>query len=219
MWHKFIQWIGLNPPKIISFKSDYSPVLEVYKFNGKWILDSYQANYSYGSLMRAFEFAFQQIPIKNFKPHNILLLGLGAGCILEILENYFDTNTYSVDGIEIDPVVIQIGYQYFNIHRFSNLNIIHQDAQSFVKNSNKKYDFIIVDLFIDLKVPDFLFEKNFLNKLQWMLTEKGKLLINTIPNIQDNQLIIKELEKNGNLMILERYKQINEMIYWEKQNN
>lgn len=215
MLKKLLKMIGIYPSEVISFSSPYNKVLEIHKVNEKYLLDSEKANYSYGSLQKAFEFSFQQIDFQNFKPNKILMLGLGAGSILESLPNYLKNTYYSIDAVEIDPLVIELGYKYFDIQRFNNLNIFIMDAKDFIMQSVDSYDFVIIDLFVDLVMPDFLFEPTILQKLKEMTTEKGAILFNTIPNVQDNSAIIYEMSKNGKMIILERYKQINEMIYWQ----
>ncbi len=216
MLKKILNLLGLNfQSESIRFHSEYNEVLEVQKVNGKFILDSAEANYSYGALQKAFEFAFQQLELKNFFPKKILMLGLGAGCVLEILENYFHEQTYEVTAIEIDPLVVEISQKYFNIQRFKNLKILITDAQIFIQENHEIYDFIIVDLFVDLQIPEFLFETQIMGKLQKMTSKNGMILINTIPSIQDNNPILNELSKNGKLEILERYKNLNEMICWQ----
>lgn len=201
--------------EIIRLESDFNKVLEIYKVQGRYILDSSHANYSYGSLYKAFQFAFKQISFAHFQPQKILMLGLGAGCVLELLEKYFHTHFYKVLAIEIDPLVVEISKKYFDIQRFNNLTIKILDAKDFIEQTKETFDFIIIDLFIDLEIPEFLFDSKIIQKLQIMTTPNGAILMNTIPIKQDNKLIINELNKKGKLLILERYKNINEMIYWQ----
>ncbi len=216
MLKKFLERLGIITTSI-QFQSEFNKMLEIHKQGSRYILDTQNANYSYGSLFKAFQFAFQQLSLRNYHFEKILMLGMGAGCVLEILQGTF-SYSYSVDAVEIDPVIIQLAYQYFDIKRFNNLNIIQQDAYRFVLQNTNQYDFIIVDLFIDLNLPEFLFEAHFLEKLQAITTKHGAILINTIPYVQDNNIIIRELEKKGKVTLLERYKNWNEMIFWEKQN-
>lgn len=215
MLKKILKILGFSLSETISYTSQYNKVLEIRKVKNKYWLDSEKANYSYGSLQKAFEYSFQQIDFQIFNPNKILLLGLGAGSVIESLSKYLQNSFYSIDAIEIDPVVIELSYKYFDVQRFSNLKIFQIDARDYIMQSVDFYDFIIIDLFVDLMIPDFLFEPVILQKLKKMTTEKGAILINTIPNVQDNSAIIHEMSKNGKMIILERYKQINEMIYWQ----
>jgi hypothetical protein len=216
MFTRILEILGLQK-KIIKIPSKYSQNLEIYQHHGKTLLDSPHANYSYGTLYYAFDWAFQQIPFQDFIIKKILLLGLGAGCILELLPKYIGQNVdYQIDAIEIDETVIQIAHQYFDIQRFPNLKIIHADAQYFLENNHTLYDWVIVDLFIDLHMPDFLFEKKYIEILQNTVQPGGMLLVNTLPEVQDNDLIINELRLKGKLEILERYKDMNEMLFWKK---
>lgn len=215
MIRKLLDYLGFSR-NITKYPSQYSRILEIRKQKGKFILDSPNANYSYGSLYYAFDFAFQQIPFNDFQIKNILVLGMGAGCVVELFEKYLKNSYFTIDAVEIDETVIQVAKKYFNIDRWKNLNVIHSDAKHFVEECTKKYDFIIVDLFIDLNIPEFLYENQFLQKLQNLVQKSGLLLINTLPKVQDNTILVKELQKNGNLFILHRYKNMNEMLYWQK---
>ena len=63
-----------------------------------------------------------------------------------------------ITGIEIDPNVIEIANIYFNLNTIPNLEIIIDDAFEFVLKTKVTYDLIIIDVFEDRTMPNFLFQ-------------------------------------------------------------
>lgn len=56
--------------------------------NGKKVLDTENANYSYGSLQKILEIGLTKVNLKNVE--NLLLLGMGGGSIIHSLRNTFE---------------------------------------------------------------------------------------------------------------------------------
>ena len=71
-----------------------------------------------------------------------------------------------ISGIEIDPVMIDIGRRYFDLDKIPNLKIINADANSWLPTTSPYFDYILVDLYLGDKVPDFVHTKKFLNKIR-----------------------------------------------------
>jgi spermidine synthase len=81
--------------------------------------------------------------VQHENPKHVLLISGGvAGTIDEILKY----NVESIDYVELDPSVIELGKKYTDNLDREKLNIIRGDAHFFIKNSKKKYDVIIIDL-------------------------------------------------------------------------
>ena len=62
------------------------------------------AVYSYGKYYYAFSEAFKKINIEKYDINNVLILGLGMGSIIEILEEYFEKLSFT--GVEKDNAII-----------------------------------------------------------------------------------------------------------------
>ena len=168
------------PIKIYKKKSARSKIIEVTWANGELVLDSENTNYSYGSLQRILRYGLRDIKYENIlKMENILLLGVAGGSVIKTL---VDEVNYKgkITGVEIDPDMIQIANQYFNLDKISQLEIIIEDAFEFVLKNSQKYDLIIIDVFEDTHMPNFLFESFFINKVFSLLKEKGFVLFNTM---------------------------------------
>ena len=86
-------------------ESQYNGTLEITWFNGKKHLNSKNANYSYGSLQEILRIGLQKIDLLNCK--KILVLGLGAGSVIETLRKDLNYNNH-ITALEIDPVIIEI---------------------------------------------------------------------------------------------------------------
>jgi spermidine synthase len=82
--------------------------------------------------------------LQHHNPKNILLISGGiSGSIDEILKY----NVTSVDYVEADPEIIQLGNKYVkNISKNSKVNIINRDARLYLKEHGKKYDVVLINL-------------------------------------------------------------------------
>jgi spermidine synthase len=71
------------------------------------------------------------------------------------------------------------------------LEIIIDDAFEFVLKTNDKYDLINIDIFQDTKMPNFLFETFFIERIFFLLHSNGFILFNT--------MVLNEKQKHINL--------------------
>lgn len=162
-------------PVTKTIESLYSGTLEITWHNGKKHLNSQNANYSYGSLQRILKFGIENINLNNVS--SILVLGMGGGSVIETLRKDFNFNK-SIVAVEMDPVVIDIAKAEFGISENENLKIHCADASEFVKNTKEQFDLIIVDLFIDLSVPDPFLSEQFWDDALRLKSSKGHIIFN-----------------------------------------
>ena len=170
----------LLPVKIHQKKSVYSKNLEVTWNNGYLVLDSENTNYSYGSLQRVLKKGLKYIGydrIRNFQ--SILVLGVAGGSVIETLKKEIKFEG-QITGVEIDPVVVELATKYFGLGKYNNVSIVIDDAFEFVLKSKEKYDLIIIDIFQDTTMPNFLFEDFFINRINFLLKINGFILFNTM---------------------------------------
>ena len=103
----------LLPIKIYETKSVLSKSLEVTWENGELVLDSENANYSYGSLQRILRLGLKNIGYEKIAVMNqILILGVGGGSVIKTLVDEIKFKG-SITGVEIDPEIINIANTYF----------------------------------------------------------------------------------------------------------
>ena len=218
MLQKILSYI--IPIKIYKTKSPLSKSIEVTWANGQLVMDSENTNYSYGSLQRILRKGLKHFGFKKIaKMDNVLVLGVAGGSVIKTLvdEIHFEGQ---ITGVDIDPDIIKIANQYFKLDEIKNLNIIIDDAFEFVLKTKDRYDLIIIDIFQDTTMPNFLFEKFFINRICFLLKSKGVVLFNTMcltagDNFR-NQNFIKEFnDQNFKIESIPRIEVHNELIIIE----
>ncbi len=213
------KWLSyLIPINIHKQNSDFSKSLEVTWANGNLVLDSKNTNYSYGSLQRILKKGLQKIGYKNIKPmQSILILGVAGGSVIRTLHNEIGFNG-KITGIEIDKEVIEIANKYFDLESLPNLEIKIEDAQQFVIQTDQKFDLIIIDIFNDNQMPDFLYDKEFVNKISKMMKMNGFVLFNTMNfDKNSNAAFINSFDKTiFTVQNISKIEKFNELILVNK---
>lgn len=211
----------LIPINIYKRKSDVSNSLEVTWANGELVLDSKNTNYSYGSLQRILRKGLKIIGFETInKMKSVLVLGVAGGSVIKTLVNEIHFKG-KITGVEIDPEIIEIANTYFNLNKIPNLTIFIEDAFEFVLKTNKTFDLIIIDIFQDTTMPNFLFEKFFIDRIGKLLKPGGFILFNTMLTKQNdnsrNQKYINEFNPTKfKTKTIPRVEQHNELIIVEK---
>ena len=168
------------PVKIYQKKSEFSKNLEVTWNNGYLVLDSENTNYSFGSLQRVLKKGLKYIGYERINTfENILILGVAGGSVIETIKNDIKFKG-KITGVEIDATAIEIANKYFGLNNYKNVEIIIEDAFEFVLKTKEKYDLIIIDIFQDTTMPNFLFEDFFINRINFLLNVNGFILFNTM---------------------------------------
>ena len=211
----------LVPIKIFEAKSSLSKSIEVTWANGELVLDSKNTNYSYGSLQRILRLGLKNIGFDKIVPmDHILVLGVAGGSVIKTLVEEIKYKG-KITGVEIDPEIINIANTYFKLNKVENLEIIIDDAFEFVLKTKDKYDLIIVDIFQDTTMPNFLFENFFTNRICLLLKNKGFILFNTMilnesENIRNKKYVSEFYKNNFKIKTIPRLEQHNELIVIEK---
>ena len=165
-------------------KSKYSDTLEITWYNGKKHLNTKNANYSYGSLQQILKFGLKQIQLKTVE--NILVLGLGGGSVIETLRKDFNYKK-QIYGVDIDPVIIDLAKEEFSLKTDQNLKIICQDAVDFLDETHLNFDLIIIDIFIDTEVPNFVLEEHFWTAILKTASAKHQIIFNAALHQNNDQ--------------------------------
>lgn len=211
----------LIPITIFKQKSTISQSIEVTWVNGELVLDSNNTNYSYGSLQRILKKGLQKIGFEKIKSMNhILVLGVAGGSVIKTLLNDVKYEG-KITGVEIDSEIISIANTYFQLHEIPNLTVIIDDAFEFVLKTKEKYDLIVIDIFQDTMMPNFLFEDFFTDRLGVILESKGSVLFNTmitqsLHNERNLKYISKFNTKQYKVKSIPRVEEHNELIILEK---
>ncbi len=210
MFKKYLSYF--IPINVARKKSAISKTLEITWNNGQLVLDSENTNYSFGSLQRILRRGLRHIGYSNIKSmEEILVLGVAGGSVIRTLNEEIGF-TGRITGIDIDPDIIQIANEHFKLDEIPNLLMIVDDAFDFVLKTKLQYNLIIIDIFQDLTMPNFLFEKFFTNRLSEILSKNGFILFNTmtlnethkyrnsqyVNNIDSKKYVVQKISKIEN---------------------
>lgn len=116
----------------------------------------------------------------------IALLGLAAGTSANQAALVFPNA--KIDGYEIDPDIVKVGYQFFNMNR-SHLEVFVQDARWGISHNSHHYDIISVDAYKPPYIPWHLTTREFFQSISDRLAEKGSLVINVARIFDDRRLV------------------------------
>ena len=151
---------------------------------------------------------------------HILLLGVAGGSVVKTLVDEIEYKG-KITGVEIDSDMIQIANEYFNLNQIKQLEIIIDDAFEFVLKTKHKYNLIIIDIFEDVKMPNFLFERFFSERVCSLLKDQGFVLFNTMildeaHNLRNRKYIAEINPEQFSSKMLPRIEDHNELIIIEK---
>lgn len=216
------KWLSyILPITIYEKKSQISKNLEVTWNNGKLVIDSENTNYSYGSLQKVLRNGLYSIGKERIQNMNsILVLGVAGGSVIKTLVDEFQFKG-KITGVEIDEEITAIANQYFKLNEITNYTPIFADANEFVKSTIEKFNLIIIDIFQDATMPNFLFEKEFIHNTKQLLQLNGFILFNTMnldeKGIDKNKQFIVAFEtSNYKVREFKNIEVFNELILVEK---
>lgn len=128
-----------------------------------------------------------------FVPHdgvasidNVLLIGLAAGTASkQITAGY---GPVPIDGVEIDPIIVDVGREYFDMNE-ANLNVIIQDGRYVLRTTETRYDLIAVDAFQQPYIPFQLTTREFFQEVYDAMTDDGVAVMNVGRTATDYRLV------------------------------
>jgi spermidine synthase len=124
-----------------------------------------------------------------FQPENIqrvAILGLAAGTTVRQINAVY--GPIPVDGFEIDPEIIRVGREYFDMNE-SNLTVHAQDARWGLSHDTHYYTIIVVDAYRPPYIPWHLTTQEFFQVVRDHLTQEGVMAINVGRAPGDRRLI------------------------------
>ena len=114
-------------------------------------------------------------------PERILMLGTAAGSMLYFLKHHYPHS--DITAVDIDAELIeQLLKRKILPPVQAGLNYVFDDAARFITNCEQSYDLVLVDIFNGSQSPDWLLEKESIDKIHRLLTRRGALAYNLIIN-------------------------------------
>lgn len=139
---------------------------------------------------------------------SMALIGLAAGTVSKQFTAAY--GPIPIDGVEIDPVIVDIGREYFDMNE-PNLNVIVQDGRYFLSTSDKQYDVIGIDAYRQPYIPFHLTTREFFQQVRDHLTPNGVAVVNAGRTRTDYRLVdviastMKSVYENVYIIDVNRY--------------
>jgi spermidine synthase len=110
-------------------------------------------------------------------PQRVLVLGMGTGTVVETLRAAWPDLV--IDGVELDPLVLEAAARFFGHTPDDRLRLHAQGARAFVRQSDERWDVIVMDVFQNGPyLPFQLATREFYALLAERLTPGGVLVVN-----------------------------------------
>jgi spermidine synthase len=128
-------------------------------------------------------------PSMEIEVKKMVVIGLAAGTIAKQFSQVF--GPIAIDGIELDPAIVQIGRDYFAMEE-PNINIIIGDGRYELNRLEDKYDIITLDAYKVPYIPWHLTTQEFFLEVKEHLSETGVLAIN-VGNVPDDPRLVQAI--------------------------
>lgn len=129
---------------------------------------------------------FNPAPYDPAQLKSVAIVGLAAGTTARQLSEAY--GAVQIDGFEIDPKIVEVGRQYFDMNQ-PNLNVIVQDGRYGLAHSPRLYQVISIDAYRPPYIPWHLTTREFFAEVRAHLTEDGVVTINVGRAPNDRSLI------------------------------
>lgn len=125
-------------------------------------------------------------PYEPERVESMAIIGLAAGTTARQATAVY--GPILIDGYEIDPAIIEIGREYFDMNE-PNLNPIAQDGRWGLEQSDRRYSIVVVDAYRPPYIPWHLTTREFFQIVRDHLSEEGVMAINVGRAPDDRRLI------------------------------
>jgi spermidine synthase len=142
-------------------------------------------------ITRPFDTAFEYTDLfhllKAYNPgaRDVLFIGLGGGSSPKRL--WRDFPDLRLQGVELDPVVRDVAYRFFELPRDPRLRVAVDDGRRYLNRNGRRWDAILIDAFFSDAIPFHLFTQEFLELARSRLAPGGVIVTNTIGSIAGEQ--------------------------------
>lgn len=120
---------------------------------------------------------------------NCLVIGLGAG----LVPAWYHAQGVNTEVVDIDPKVVTLARNYFN---FSPAIPVHvEDARYFLIHTERRYDFLILDVFNGDTTPGHLLSIEAMQLAKLRLAPNGVVAVNLVGSLKHQTLMTASVVK------------------------
>ena len=119
----------------------------------------------------------ETIQPEEIRPKNVLLIGLAAGTVSELLTDIY--GPIPITGVELDPQIIEVGQRYFEMNQ-PNLTAVAADGRHWLARqpNDAQWEMVAIDAYRPPYIPFHLTTVEFFSLVREHMTEEGVLAIN-----------------------------------------
>ena len=123
---------------------------------------------------------------------NILILGMGAGTVIQSMYKDFNMTGFPTTFVEIDDKIAEVAEKYFGLNIIPDKKVVIADASEVLKDPNKfgiagRFDCIIVDTYQGEEYPDSVNNNQFLINLLNLADGETLLIFNRVYGKYDKE--------------------------------
>lgn len=181
---------GIKPPKVIfEVDSDHNGKITVLEVGHtrKLTVDGIVQSINWDS-PAAEKMVWGKIVrvLKENEPElkSILILGLGGGTMQQLISKAF--KDIHITSVELDPVMVNVAKEYFNVDSIPNHRIIVDDALRVMADpgeyglAENSFGAVVIDIYCGEKYPELGRSGNFISGLLRIVIPGGLIVFNRI---------------------------------------
>ena len=132
--------------------------------------------------------AFLALPPLLDRPlRSVAILGNAGGTTARAMGEFYPGA--EIDGVELDPAVSDVGFEYFGMGDNPKLTVHDLDARPFLRHTDERYDLIVVDAYHQPYVPFYLATREFFRLARERLEPGGIVALNVAAVPGDTRLL------------------------------
>ncbi|MBN2469666.1 MAG: fused MFS/spermidine synthase [Anaerolineae bacterium] len=129
---------------------------------------------------------FNPLDYRYTEIDRVAIIGLAAGTVAQQYTAVY--GPVAIDGIEIDPGIVQAGREYFAM-TMPNLNVIVQDGRYGLAQLEGQYDLVAIDAYRVPYIPWHLTTREFFAEVKNRLAPEGVVMINVGRAADDRRFV------------------------------
>lgn len=173
-------------------RTSHHPLLSVVEVRGTRRLDGRSVNHSRGGLADVLAGAFERIELGRVE--SLLMLGFGAGSAIELLRRRHALDP-RVTAVEIDPEVVELAREWFGYAHDARIEFVVADAAAWVHETHEPYELVVVDAFIEDRVPTSMQTAEFASAVARCVAPGGWLLFNCMVDDPERRTDARRVER------------------------
>jgi len=171
----------LWPVPLRTLRTPRHPRLSLQLVRGRYQLSTPNAVYSFGDLYVNFAEAFRILDLHRLPGRKVLVLGLGLGSVIELLENHHHFEG-AYTAVEFDEDIIALARACTLDEISAPVRTIAADAADFLRGGapGGPFDLILMDIFCDVLIPPFFSTGTCADLISGALAPGGLLIENRL---------------------------------------